>query len=79
MVAMDDGQPLAVEEIPLPQGVERSCEEPGVPAIQQVTRNGQVRGLAGGDAIELFLESDHIAVIAQVQIRQVCEEHALRS
>ncbi len=79
MVAVDDSQPLAVEEAPLAQRVERSCEEPGVPAIQQVPSDGQVPGLAGGDAIELLLERDHIAVITQVQIRQMCEQHALRS
>jgi hypothetical protein len=27
----------------------------------------------------LLLERDHIAVITQVQIRQMCEQHALRS
>lgn len=79
MVAVDDGQPFSVEKIPLAEGVECSCEQPRVPAIQEITGDGQMTGLTDGDAIELLLEGDHIAVIAQVQIRQVCEQHALKS
>jgi len=75
VVAVEDCQAIRVEQIPGDDGVERTFEQGWVPAVEQISSDNEMRGLPRGDAIELVFQRGHIAVIPQVEIRQVRNEH----
>jgi hypothetical protein len=77
VIAVEYGESIGVEESTLRERIERSREEPRIPPVEQVTRDCEMRGIAGDDAIELLLERDHIVVVSQVEIREVREQHRL--
>ena len=68
VVAVDDGQLLSVEELMRVETVEGAFEEPRIPAIEKVAGDDQVIRRPRGDAIELAIELDRIALISQMEV-----------
>jgi hypothetical protein len=68
VVAVDDGDPLGVEEAARGERVEGAFEQRRIPAIEEVAGDEQVIDRLRGDAVELTLELDCIALISQMEI-----------
>jgi hypothetical protein len=77
VIAVDDGEPIGVEEPAVGERIECACEQARIPPVEQVTRDREMPGISGDDAIELLLEGDHIIVVSQVEVREMREQHRL--
>lgn len=76
MIAVDDGQPLAVQERAAVEQVERVREQRRVPPVEEVPGDDEVVAPAGDDAIELTRKPDRVVAARQVQIREVGDEQS---
>lgn len=79
VISVQDGGAVRGEEAARRERAKDGVEEGRVPAIEKIAGDGQVIGTFRGDAIELALQPDHIAVISQVQIRQMRDQQSVKS
>jgi len=68
VIAVDEGEPVRLQQAPRRQGVEGEVEQARLPAIQQIATDHQVVGGSRNDAVELTAELDYIVFISQMQI-----------
>jgi hypothetical protein len=64
VIAVENGQSLAVHEAAAHECVESDVEKIGIPAVEKVASDRQVRGTAAADAIELSFQPRHIGRLA---------------
>ena len=74
---MDDRGSRGVEQAARGQRVERTRQQPRVPAVEQVAREHEVIGGAGSDPIELAPERVQVGGIAQVRVGEVGDQQLI--
>ena len=75
MIAVEDGRTFGAEKIVGGEHVEDARKKSRSPAVQQVAGDGEMIRPARGDAIELAIQPRRIVRVAQMQVRQVRDQH----